>query len=438
MQEHNYIQARTRAPQVALAAAVAGLLLALCIALMPAAVGGPAVAAAADKCALLDDDGTGSRDRLRGTNAADLIRAKGGRDKVSGSGGDDCLRGGGGADRIVAGPGSDVVRSGSGPDRIQARDGAPDLVICGGSRDRVIADDDDVLRGCEVRDPNPPDNSPAAPAKPCAFDPATMTTPGCEIVASDTAANPDADGIWGNVECATDDRVQLRTGGDQHPTASGELQPDDSFRELTVFDGDDFSGERCELGRNEYRAGEDGGDGTFALYEEGQHRITFASLRIGDSLPADGADWQTLMQMKQSQPALNGGGSPIIALELHGGNLVLQAGWESFWSVPAPRGQWVRVAMDTTYSAASDQGALQMYIDLNGDGDASDEGEQSPVYEGATLKSEVAPGSTSANALAAGESIPSHLRMGVYHNPAYACPSGCSVDVDNVQVVEAS
>ena len=437
MQEHGNIQMRTRAPQVALAAAVAGLLLAFCIALMPTAVGGPAVAAAADKCTVLDDAGTGSRDLLRGTNAADLISAKGGRDKISGSGGDDCLRGGSGADRIDAGSGSDVVRSGSGPDWIQARDGTRDLIICGGSADKVIADDEDVLNGCEGRDPKPSDNSPAAPAKPCTFDPATMTTPGCEIVASDTAASPDADGIWGNVECVTDDRVQLRTGGDPHATASGEPQPDDSFREITVFDGDDFSGERCELGRNEYRLGEDGGDGTFALYEEGQHKITFASLRIGDSLPADGADWQTLMQMKQTQPAVNGDGSPIIALELRDGNLVLQAGWESFWSVPAPRGQWVRVAMDTTYSATSDQGALQMFIDLNGDGDASDEGEQSPVYSGATLKSEVAPGSPSPNALAAGESIPSHLRMGVYHNPAYACPTGCSVDIDNVQVVDA-
>ena len=150
MQSQAYIQTRTRAPQVALAAAVAGLLLALCVALMPAAAGGPAVASAAGKCTRLDT-GTGSRDRLLGTKVADLIRAKGGRDEISGSRGDDCLRGGSGADRIVAGPGSDVVRSGSGPDRIQARDGIPDLIICGGSRDRVSADPDDVLRGCEVR-----------------------------------------------------------------------------------------------------------------------------------------------------------------------------------------------------------------------------------------------------------------------------------------------
>ena len=34
--------------------------------------------------------------------------------------------------------------------------------------------------------------------------------------------------------------------------------------------------------------------------------------------------------------------------------------------------------------------------------------------------------------------MPSHLRAGIYQNESYACPRsgvGCSVDVDNVQVL---
>jgi len=31
-----------------------------------------------------------------------------------------------------------------------------------------------------------------------------------------------------------------------------------------------------------------------------------------------------------------------------------------------------------------------------------------------------------------GQSIPDHLRAGIYENPDYPCPSGCSVDIDNV------
>ncbi len=53
----------------------------------------------------------------------------------------------------------------------------------------------------------------------------------------------------------------------------------------------------------------------------------------------------------------------------------------------------------------------------------------------ATLKRETTGGTD--DGIAPGESIPSHLRVGIYHNPAIACPppSGCSTQVDNVQVV---
>ena len=41
--------------------------------------------------------------------------------------------------------------------------------------------------------------------------------------------------------------------------------------------------------------------------------------------------------------------------------------------------------------------------------------------------------------IAPGKSIPSHLRVGIYHDPAIALPtpSTCAVDVDNVQIVDA-
>ena len=33
-----------------------------------------------------------------------------------------------------------------------------------------------------------------------------------------------------------------------------------------------------------------------------------------------------------------------------------------------------------------------------------------------------------------GESIPSHLRVGLYHDPHIKCPDGCSIDVDSIHV----
>src|SRR5690242_8205820 len=69
------------------------------------------------------------------------------------------------------------------------------------------------------------------------------------LIASDTAANPNPDPFWGRSYCANDQRVQQFTsGGDPHPTLTGAPQGDGAFRRLTVFDGDDAFGERCELG----------------------------------------------------------------------------------------------------------------------------------------------------------------------------------------------
>jgi hypothetical protein len=75
-----------------------------------------------------------------------------------------------------------------------------------------------------------------------------------------------------------------------------------------------------------------------------------------------------------------------------------------------------------------------MGVDLNGDGDFSDPGELSRVFHTYTLKIQV-PGPVTD--IAPGHPIPSHLRAGLYHNSSIPCPApaGCSVDIDNVQVL---
>ena len=72
------------------------------------------------------------------------------RDLLIGGGGNDRLRGAGGPDLISAGPGRDLIFGGPGRDRINTRDSTRDRVRCGGGRDRVKADRQDRLRGCEV------------------------------------------------------------------------------------------------------------------------------------------------------------------------------------------------------------------------------------------------------------------------------------------------
>jgi hypothetical protein len=261
----------------------------------------------------------------------------------------------------------------------------------------------------------------------------------------------DPEPLWGKIDCASDSRARVvASGDDPHPTASGEPQGNSAYRRLTLLDGDDVSGERCELGWNEWSHGSDPGKGTFQLYREGERRITFASFLLPEDFRIDPTSFQNVLQMKQTQPADNGGCPPVLSLEVRGGEWWLQhagspgpcAGSvsETLWTAPARTGVWVRAALDVTYSQHSDQGSVRLYLDRNGDGDSLDADERSPAITTHTLKYETADPDGPADdsdGLSPGDSIPSHLRIGLYHDPSIACPApnGCSIGVDNVQVV---
>jgi hypothetical protein len=263
-----------------------------------------------------------------------------------------------------------------------------------------------------------------------------MTLPdSCTVVASDTASASSPLGFWGSIDCETDSRhKQVTSGGDTAPTATGTPQGNSSYRSLTAFDGDDFWGERCELGMNDHRSS------PVAFYREGQRRVTYASFRLPASYPLDTGMWQGVLQMKQSQPSDNGGGTPVISLGAYDGKWMLfhsepgpTSEDEVIWEAPAQNGVWNRVAIDAKYSQHHDQGWIKLYIDLNGDGDFSDSNEQSETFHTNTLKYET--GSDSSDGYTAGQSLPSHLRVGMYHHQGIACQTGCAVETDNVQVV---
>jgi glucose/arabinose dehydrogenase len=88
--------------------------------------------------------GGAGRDRLYGNGANDLLNGGPGHDSLTGNGGKDRLIGGAGLDRFFGGPGNDVIDS---------RDGRREIVDCGPGRDRAIADHEDVLRSCELPQP---------------------------------------------------------------------------------------------------------------------------------------------------------------------------------------------------------------------------------------------------------------------------------------------
>lgn len=261
-----------------------------------------------------------------------------------------------------------------------------------------------------------------------------LTVSGCSVLSSDTAEAPDPSALWGRVECASSSRHQHAVGGgDLHPTATGASQGNDAYRRLTTFDGDDFYGERCELGRNDHKVG------PTAFYREGTRRATFFSVRLPANFPLEAQTWQTVMQMKQAQPSDNGGGVPILEMQAYDDEWHISGDGGVGLDFPAQRGVWTRFVWDVHYSQDPNQGWLQVSADLNADGDVDDPGERTPRVHRATLKTETDGSLGTSDGLAPGDSIPSHLRMGIYHNSSISCPAstGCSAEIDNVQVLGA-
>ena len=287
-------------------------------------------------------------------------------------------------------------------------------------------------------------SGPHTPCKALSGDGSTvgMTLSRCRTIASDTASEEDPLPFWGRVDCASESRQQwVPTGGDIQLTAAGSLQGDTAFRRLTIFDADEAEEHagRCELGYNWNEDSDPGtgitGPGPTVFYEEGQRRVTFASLRIPAVWNVDDPNWRTVLQMKQAEPYNNDAHASMFELQVRDGNWLVINDWHDVWTAPATPGVWTRFAFDLTYSQDPRIGSIKVYVDLNDDGDFNDSGEQSPTVHRQTLLDETA---GEQDAVPPGGSVPSHLRAGLYQNEIYSCPppDGCYMDIDNVQVVE--
>jgi hypothetical protein len=243
---------------------------------------------------------------------------------------------------------------------------------------------------------------------------------GCELhlLKEDMATEPDPRALWGDIDAVSPSRAQWFAAGG----------PDGGpFRRLTALDGDLYHGnsERAELGNSNYLL-DDGRLDTFYLYRAGMRRVTSFWIRLPVSFPMNTDQWQVVMQMKQSDPATNADGTPVIALQATEGQWLLKQSSSTgvsndtriLWKAPARVGSWTHVTVDATYSTDPSAGRFAMTI-----GSAS-----SPVIRTYTLKSEVSPAGPE---LHAGDPIPSHLRLGIYHEPTLP---GTSVDLAQVQI----
>ncbi|MGH2956526.1 MAG: heparin lyase I family protein, partial [Solirubrobacterales bacterium] len=241
--------------------------------------------------------------------------------------------------------------------------------------------------------------------------------PSGTLLRQDPATNPDPMPLWNSVDAQSSSRHQhVSSGG---PSGS-------AYRRMTVQDGDNFWGERAELGYNSRLNGLGAPWGTFFLYNEGERRVTDFWMRLPTGFPVNTNKWQVVMQMKQTGPASNSGGTPVLALEAREGKWVLtqsdspgpSSNTHEVWSTPATLGAWTHISLDVTYSPSPSQGKVQLAVD----------GVQSPTYTTFTQKYETSP---AAQGLTAGGAIPSHLRMGIYHDSSLP---GTHVDIADVRV----
>ena len=282
------------------------------------------------------------------------------------------------------------------------------------------------------------DGPPRPPDSTCSFDPATLTAPGCAPVFSDTGDRADVSADWGGIDCASASRHSLIGGGDPHVTAAGAAQPSDQAHQLTVLDGDDVWGERCELGEN-WRP-----TAPMPAYEEGQRRLTMLLVPPPGQLPAreqrlaDGdADEAGAAgrQRRGRAGARAEGRRRELGASSRARRRARVNGAGSCGRRPRQSTRGPGSSSTSPTRATPAGGAITVYVDLNGDGDALDGGEQSSTFSTYTLKLETSGGA--GDGLAVGDSVPSLLRAGIYHSPAIPCPppAGCASQVDNVQIV---
>jgi hypothetical protein len=170
---------------------------------------------------------------------------------------------------------------------------------------------------------------------------------------------------------------------------------------LTVQDGDNSWGERCELGDgNPTRNG-------FPVFHEGDDVWISFSVYLPDNYPINTPDWNVMFQIHQE----GDGGCPPIAMHVEDGE------WKLFnssrptyvldtvekWHAPAERNRWTKFTIHLMNSGDDNKGFVELYSDLAGQG--MQQVMPRTYMHTMTVRSDGSP-------------MTNHARIGIYRNPA--------------------
>jgi hypothetical protein len=197
---------------------------------------------------------------------------------------------------------------------------------------------------------------------------------------------------WASWSCADASRVQ--------EVSSPAIQGRKAY-ELTVHDGDNSWGERCELGQgNPSRS-------SFPLFKNGDDRWISFSVYLPDNYPIDTNMWNVMFQIHQE----GDGGCPPISLDVENGQFKLyNSSSRNYvtdtvekWHGPAQLNRWTKFTIHLMNSPDDDKGFVELYSDLGGNG--MQQVLPRTYMHTMTVRSD-------------GSAMINHARIGIYRNPA--------------------
>lgn len=257
-----------------------------------------------------------------------------------------------------------------------------------------------------------------------------------------------ANGTYGDAygsSMASTDRVStVGSGGDTFTKLDGTASSQ-KYRAITVSDGDAsvIGSERAEMGHNaQSNSFTTNPAWTFYRFREGETFRIGYSLRnptVG-GLDASTSLFQLVSQFKQTGSAVNSGGTPVISHHLRGNEWRIyqsdspgaSENSSELWACPYVSNTWTRFIWDITFSQDDTIGALRLQVD-DGTNQYDSDDDLGAGFNTYTLKYETTNGTypNGGPNQTAGQSIPSHLRLGPYHDPSLA---GGTLHVANVQI----
>jgi hypothetical protein len=240
-----------------------------------------------------------------------------------------------------------------------------------------------------------------------------------QVLRQDDATNPDPQALW-SPDAGADD---CYSDFDSFQTVGSGAYDGGPYRHIVVYDGEcdsqNVDTERAELGYNSWR-----GDGdlppnpdplqrapnlrTFWLFTEGDTLVTDWWVRLPSDFPISTDEFQTIEQEKQAAPNTSDLSSSVLAVEARQNQIQLSykgglQGPDIPIALPAPPlGTWFHLQLTAHYTQSREDGGVTLCV--NGQC-----GIASNIQTLATFDNDgVSP-------YEPGDSVPSHIRLGIYH-----------------------